>query len=237
MYYIEKLYLENIKKDEIRIIFELGSGDLLNTLKLIAYYDKSIIYSFECNPECIEECEETLSLINDYIKNRIVFIKNAICETNGITTFYPFDTTKYNNKGASSMLKIDFSMRNQYDPDYNKPNPQKEIFVPCIRLDTFMTTNNIFNIDLLCVDLQGYELGALKSLGIYLNNVKYIITQTSIQSTYTNGATFKELELVLKSFGFIYKCSKIFGYDYPNLNLTGYSEFDALFINKNLIQI
>jgi hypothetical protein len=148
MYYIEKLYLENIKKDEIKIIFELGSGDLLNTLKIIAYYDKSKIYSFECNPECIEECEETLSLINDYVKNRIVFIKNAICEKNGYTTFYPFDTTKYNNKCASSMLKIDFSMRNHSDPDYNKPNPQKEIVVPGIRLDTFMTTNNIFNIDL-----------------------------------------------------------------------------------------
>jgi FkbM family methyltransferase len=235
MFYIEQFFLENIKKDDIKIIFELGTRDLLDTFKLIAYYDKSVVYSFECNPECLVECDEMLSLMNDYVKDRIVLIKNAVCEKNGYVSFYPFDITKYNNKGASSMLKIDFSMRNHSDPDYNKPNPQKEIVVQGIRLDTYMTANNMSNIDLLCIDLQGYELSALKSLGNYLHNVKYIITETSIQSTYQNGATFKELETFLNEFNFIYKCSTTFKYDYPNLNLTGYSEFDALFINKNLV--
>lgn len=235
MYYIEKLFLENIKKDDINVIFELGSGDLLNAFKLFAYYDTSVVYAFECNPECLIECEENLSLMKDYVKDRIVLIKNAVCEKNGYAKFYPFDVTKYNNKGASSMLKIDFSMRNSNDPDYNKPNPQKEIVVQGIRLDTFMTTNNIFSIDLLCIDLQGYELNSLKSLGNYLNNVKYIITNTSIQSTYQNGTTFKELENFLKEFNFTYKCSRTYNYEYPNLNLTGYSEFDALFINQKLV--
>lgn len=236
MYYIEKIFLENIKKDSVNIIFELGSEDLLNTFKLIAYYDKSVIYSFECNPECLVECEENFSLMKDYIKNRIIFIKQAISENNGDVPFYPFDVTRYNNKGASSMLKIDFSMRNTNDPDYNKPNPQKEIIVQGIRLDTFMESKNITNIDLLCIDLQGYELHALKSIGYYLHNVKYIITKTSIQSTYINGAKFKELEGFLKGFGFMYKCSTIYGYEYPNVNLTGYSEFDALFINEKLVK-
>lgn len=235
MFYIEKIFIENIKKDDIKIIFELGSRDMLDTFKLIAYYDKSVVYSFECNPECIEECEENLNLIQDYVKDRIIFIKNAVAENNGDVWFYPFDVTKYNNKGASSMLKIDFSMRHPSDPDYNKPNPQKEIIVSGIRLDTFMDSKNLNHIDLLCIDLQGYELNALKSLGNYLNNVKYIITETSIQSTYKNGARFKELESFLKEFNFTYKCSTMFGYKYPNLNLTGYSEFDALFINENFI--
>jgi hypothetical protein len=133
------------------------------------------------------------------------------------------------------MLKIDFSMRDPLDPDYNKPNPQKEIIVPGIRLDTFMESKNITTIDLLCMDLQGYELNVLKSLGSYLHKVKYIITETSIQSTYTNGATFKELVTFLKEFNFSYKCSTMFGYAYPVLNLTGFSEFNVLFINENLV--
>ena len=70
--------------------------------------------------------------------------------------------------GSSSMLKIDFSLRNKDDPDYNRENPQKEIIVNGIRLDTFINENNINNIDLLCMDLQGYELNALKSLGNHL---------------------------------------------------------------------
>jgi FkbM family methyltransferase len=230
-----QIFLENIKKDDVKIIFELGSRDLFDTFKLLAYYDNSKIYSFECNPDCLIDCEENLSLIKDYVKDRIILVKNAVCEKNGYVSFYPFDVTKYNNKGASSMLKIDFSMRNQDDPDYNKPNPQKEIFVEGIRLDTFMENKNIPNIDLLCIDLQGYELNALKSLGDKLHNVKYIITEASIQSTYINGATFKELENFLLNFNFKFCCSQQFHYEYPNLNSTGYSEFDVLFINKNLV--
>jgi FkbM family methyltransferase len=233
MYYNEKIYLENINKDEIKVIFELGCGDLFNTFKLFAYYCANI-YSFECNPECIIECEENLNLMKKYVKDKIFLVKKAVSVKNGYVSFYPFDINKFNNKGASSMLKIDFSMRNINDPDYNKPNPQKEIVVESTRLDTFMNLHDITKIDLLCIDLQGYELNALKSLGDKLKNVKYILTSTAIQSTYTNGTTFKELEAFLSEFNFKYSCSAIYDYNYPDLKLTGYSEFDALFINENI---
>ena len=100
------------------------------------------------------------------------------------------------------MLKIDFSSRNKDDPDYNIPNPQKEIIVNGIRLDTFININKIKNIDLLCIDLQGYELNAIKSLGNNLYKVKYIITECSIVSTYTNGTTFNELNKYLNNYNF-----------------------------------
>jgi FkbM family methyltransferase len=52
------------------------------------------------------------------------------------------------------------------------------------RMDTFMREQNcISTVDLLCIDLQGYELNALKSFGQRLHDVKYIITECSIQST------------------------------------------------------
>ena len=135
--------------------------------------------------------------------------------------------------GASSMLKIDFSMRHEYDVDYNIPNPQKEIKVNGIRLDTFLNNNNILNIDLLCVDLQGYELNALKSLNNLLNNVKYIITECSITSTYKNGTSFKDLDEYLNQYNFKYVLSNKFGENYPDLSLQYFSEFDALFINNS----
>ena len=94
--------------------------------------------------------------------------------------------------------------------------------------------NKIQTIYLLCIDLQGYELNALKSLGHHLNKVKYIITECSIASTYTNGATFVELNDYLKKFGFKYEISNKFGSNYPNLSINGFSEFDALFINKSV---
>lgn len=221
MSYLIKIFVDAIDKHSINTIFELGSRDLVDELELYKYYN-SKIYAFECNPDCLIECEKIVSHMNDKEKQNIILVDKAVSLTNGSITFYPFDRTKYDNIGASSLLKIDFRTRNKDDPSYGAPNPQKTISVVGTRLDTFIEENNISNVDMLCIDLQGYELNALKSLGDHLNKIKYIITECSIVSTYTGGALFVEVADYLLKFGF----------KYPDLKLTGFSEFDALFIKS-----
>lgn len=228
MSYFDFVFL--INKEEVKVIFELGSRDLIDAVKLANTFD-CLVYAFECNPDCLIECKKQLAHIE---KENIVLVEKAVSLVDGNVTFFPFDLTKYNNMGSSSMLKIDFSMRHKTDPDYNIPNPQKEITVPGTRLETFILDNNIPRIDMLCIDLQGYELNALKSLGLQLNKVKYIITECSIQSTYTDGATFKDLVKYLADFNLIYVCSNKFGYNIPDLSVTGFSEFDALFVHSSM---
>lgn len=228
-------YLEFKKKiniNDIKTIFELGSRDLVDANALSNYFNTAKVYAFECNPDCLEECKKNLIKFNN--KN-INLIEKAVSLLNGEVIFYPFDLNKYNNMGSSSMFKIDFSKRNKTDPDYNRENPQFEIKVDGIRLDTFIEENKISNIDLICIDLQGYELNSLKSLGTQLYNVKYIITECSINSTYIGGSTFKELNDYLETFNFKYVSSNKFGDSFPNLEITGFSEFDALFINNSYI--
>jgi FkbM family methyltransferase len=224
-------FVNKINKNDVKTIVELGTRDLDDAVNLYNHF-KCKIYAFECNPDCLIECNKRLSKFNEVQKNEIILIDKAISLTNSDVIFYPFDLSKYNNMGSSSMFKIDFSKRNKNDPDYNIPNPQKEIIVPGIRLDTFISQNNITHIDLLCIDLQGYELNALKSLGNNLHNVKYIITECSIQNTYIGGPSFEELYSYLRNFGFVYVTSNKFGDDPPNMNLVGFSEFDVLFIKK-----
>ena len=208
----------------------MGSRDLIDAIKLLDYFNKSKIYAFECNPECLIECNKNMCNLDERQKEKLTLVNKAVSLTNGDVKFYPFDLQKYNNMGASSMLKIDFSCRNKNDPDYNRENPQKEITVEGIRLDTFIDDNCINKIDLLCIDLQGYELNALKSLGKHLNNVKYIITECSTVSTYINGATFDELNNYLIDYNFKYNCSLN-----PNLNTSGFTEYDVLFINQTML--
>lgn len=222
----------NIDKTTIKIIFELGSRDLLDSKKLINHYDNAICYSFECNPDCLIECEKNKKNFNSDENERIILVKNAVSIDNKKILFKPFDLRIYNNMGASSLLEIDFSTRDKNDPDYNIGKVQKEITVDGIRLDTFIENNNIPNIDLLCIDLQGYELEAIKSLGEKIKKVKYIITECSIVSTYKNGANFYELNDYLKNNGFYYNNSNRFGNNFPDLQIKGFSEFDSLFINK-----
>lgn len=225
-------FLNKINKNEVKTIFELGSRDLVDGIKLLNHFKDSKVYAFECNTDCLVKCNQTLLMLEEDKRKRLVLVDKAVSITDGDVTFYPFDLQKYDNMGSSSMLKVDFSLRNKNDPDYNIPNPQKEIIVNGVRLDTFMNENNIDTIDLLCIDLQGYELNALKSLGDYLHKVKYIITECSIVSTYTGGATFNELNNYLSNYNFEYTSSNTFGEKYPDLSLRGFSEFDALFINE-----
>lgn len=222
-----------IDKNRIKTIFELGSRDLKDAKKLIEYYNNATCYSFECNPDCLVECKKTRENLTESENKRIILVENAISIENKNIVFRPFDLSKYNNMGSSSILEIDFSMRNKNDPDYNRKNVQKKIYVDGIRLDTYMENNNICNIDLLCIDLQGYELNALKSLGEKIKDIKYIITECSIQSTYKGGANYKDLNSYLEEYGFKYHNSNRFGKDLPNLNLKGFTEFDALFINNS----
>ena len=224
---------ESIDKNKVKTIFELGSRDLIDAKKLIKHYDNAMCYSFECNPDCLIECKKNKAKFNEDENKRIILIENAVSTDNNKVLFKPFDLSIYNNMGASSMLEIDFSMRNKNDPDYNKGKVQKEIEVNGIRIDTYMENNNIQNIDLLCIDLQGYELQAIKSMGEKIKTVKYIITECSIVSTYKNGTTFSELNDYLETYGFKYNNSTEFGHKFPYLKKKGFSEFDALFINKS----
>jgi hypothetical protein len=52
-------------------------------------------------------------------------------------------------------------------------------------------------------------------------------------STYTNGATFKELNDYLTNYNFKYTSSNKFHNNFPDLTLCGFSEFDSLFINQS----
>ncbi len=229
-------FVNRVDKNHVHTIFELGSRDLIDAIKLTMHFSDSRVYAFECNPDCLVECSKNLSIIGADLQNRIHLVEKAVSINNGMVIFYPFDLKQYDNMGASSMLKIDFSSRSHDDPDYNRPNPQTETVVLGTRLDTYMNEHAIQNIDLLCIDLQGYELNAIKSLGAKLRDVKYIITECSIQSTYTNGTTFKELSEYLGMYGFTYISSNRFGDEYPDLSMVGFSEFDALFVNKSNVQ-
>lgn len=223
-----------INSEEIKIIFELGSRDLEDGVILINTYNNSICHSFECNPDCLIECEKKIKSLDIKTRERIHLIDKAVSISNSKVTFFPFDLNKYNNMGSSSMYEIDFTKRDKYDPDYNRGNVQKKIEVDGIRLDSYMQENNIENIDLLCMDLQGYELNALKSLGDKLKTVKYIISECSINSTYKGGCNFIELYHYLKRYNFVHVKNTNSGENLAIASKNKFCEFDSLFKNTFL---
>jgi len=233
--YTNNIFTRYISQNNVNIIFELGSRDLIDGIQMLNYYRKTNkLYSFECNPTCVEKCIALYKTLSDTVKDKVDIVTKAVSLENGSISFMMVDENLMDNCGASSIYEIDFSNRIKSDPDRNRNPVQKKITVDSIRLDTFCNNNNIKNIDLIAMDLQGYELNALKSLGLLLQNVKYIITETCIQSTYKEGCNFKELYEFLSQNGFKYMVSDKYGNNIPPGNIKGWSEFNCLFKNSKM---
>jgi FkbM family methyltransferase len=207
--YINNIFTKHIT-EKIDIIFECGSRDAIDSLKMFDFYQPKKIFCFECNPDSVNVCRETIGE-----NNNIILVNKAVSNNDGEIDFYVTDMDKSIDKniGASSAL---------LHLDNKESFFQKKITVDSITLKTFMEENNINNIDLLCLDLQGYEKIALEGLGDKIKNVKYIISEYANRSFYYGDILLEDYQTFLKSLGF----------DLIEVNNDG--DFgDALFKNNN----
>lgn len=206
------------KLESFKTIVELGARDCNETRQFRNTFPKAKIYTFECNEATLPKCRKVVA----GLKN-VKLIEKAVSCVDGEVTFYPIDQNKTNttwedgNPGASSLFKASgkYPVENYV---------QKEVVVESCRLDTFMQSNKIQNIDLLWMDIQGGERDALKSLGAKLSNVKYIHTEVEFIEIYKEQPLFKDIKKYLNKNGF---------YFYKFTTHGKYSG-DALFVNKKL---
>jgi|MDTB01.3.fsa_nt_gb FkbM family methyltransferase len=156
--YWDKRFLDKINH-EPKIIFEVGARYGDESIYLSQLFKNSQIYSFECNPNTIEICKNKL----EKYKN-INFIGKGLGDKN---TNLPFYSYIKNNDGASSFYK-------RIDGDTTQ-----EItgYIEITKISDIMNHYNLENIDLLCMDVQGFELNVLKGAEKYLEKVNYIIME------------------------------------------------------------
>lgn len=183
--YWDSKFLKHVHSDNIKIIFEVGARYGDESIKLSNIFPNSKIHSFECNPLTIEICKEKLSNIKS-IKFNDFGLGNR--EEN-----LPFYSYTKNNDGASSLFKrIDFHST-QIESGIIKIKTLKE----------YVYNNDIPNIDLLCMDVQGYELNILKGAEDFIRKINYIIMEqpkVGMKSKYINAPLSQEIkEFMIKN--------------------------------------
>ena len=176
---------------------------------------KARVYAFECNPEAMEICKHNIG------KNpNITLVPLAAWDKTMPLTFYSvIPGGQVVCIGASSLYK--------FDPNGLVQNTQLqgEITVQGIRLDQWMDSQNIKNVDLICIDAQGASLQVLQGLSKYLPNVKYIIAEAEYQRYYLGEALYPEIARYLSSQGFS-----------PVTELNAWGTYaDVLFLRNDLI--
>jgi FkbM family methyltransferase len=128
------------------------------------------------------------------------FHEMALSDTNGEMTFWSVDPQLYVNRGASSLLKIDFEHRNADDPDKGRAPIQRPVTVRSARYDSLGLTAP----DLLCIDVEGAEAMVLRGFGDVLRSVTAVVVETTFSPHTTGGATYGEVHELLTAAGLRY---------------------------------
>lgn len=217
--YLQPIFTKKINPKEINLILEIGVCQCFDSILLHRYYNRPV-YSFECNPRAISDLKIRFK---DF--PQIHLVEKAVTDITGIIVFYDSywisDSSIYQfNIGL--LQEINKEKWHEISHMYTNPN---KINVLSTRLDDWCSENNIDEIGLICMDIQGATLAALKGLGKYLQKVKYIITEVEHRPIYQGEPLFKEILSFMQSNGFV--CFNALEAEITN---------DVLFIRKDLVK-
>jgi FkbM family methyltransferase len=196
-------------------IIEAGTAAGYDTEWFCENFPNGKIYGFEPIPDLFYQAiDKTKKYNNVSIKN------NALSDKEDITEMYISDMSG-NIVESSSILKPKDHL--SYHPHITFKN---KINVETIRLDNFVKTTNINNLNLLWLDLQGFESLVLKDSPYTMSITQYIFTEINIIEVYENTMLWSDFEPFMLSKGF----KKIWDDIRPNVDAA-----NALFINTKII--
>ncbi len=186
---IKETFEQWIDLSNIMTIVEIGSWHGNDAKSMATTFPNAEVYYFEPNPDYYDDClSKSKGMSNMY------FINKAVINKNGYTDFYP---TNSGNGGISSIYSLN-------DLGHKANWSQKDkVRVECVSINQWGKDNNISQIDLAEIDVQGAELLCLEGMTDYLNGVRGLMIEVCINSYY-NGKQAYQNEVVdlLTPYGF-----------------------------------
>ncbi len=195
--YLNPGVLRLIDTSSVRTVFELGAHDGLDTIALQARFDADV-HAFECHPGMLPLARERI--LAHPAAGRIRLVEKAVWDSSTRIPFYPVvrttaaDGTELENPGASSCFRV--------RDDYHRRYEQSVTEVDTLRLDAYCAEQKIGRVDLLCIDIQGAALHALRGLGEHLREVRYILAEIENRPLYHGQDLFPEISAHLSAHGF-----------------------------------
>lgn len=184
----KKIYCTN---DEL-IVFDVGANRGQSIERFSNLFKNTTIYAFEP----IEKLSDSLRIKYENFK-RIKIFNIALGSKKQKKIFY-----EAYNQGASGFHKLstESSFVNKFSKKWNIPPSdfnKKSYLVNVASLDSFMYDNNIFHINILKIDVQGYEDEVLKGAkeNIMNNNIDFIEVEVNFGQLYgENNNSFSRVE-------------------------------------------
>jgi FkbM family methyltransferase len=172
-------------------IFDVGAN-VGQSIKLYRdNFPDCFITSFEPNPEIFYTLKKNWGNVSGITLN-----STALSNSIGNVPFYVTRVPEVSSllKPTERMIKI--SSEHKYD--------YKTVDVPALTIDHYCRINNINKIDILKLDVQGFEIGVLEGAETLLHEGKImmIYSEVTFAETYMNQARFADLVSCLNRFNY-----------------------------------
>jgi FkbM family methyltransferase len=186
-------------------------GDM--TALFLNQYHSPVIHAFEPIPELIAKLKVRFANQNNVTIHGVAMGAEAKTISFNVLNYI----------GSSSALNPSAIVKGYHG---EKMNVRQVVDVQQVRLEDVMPTG--CEVDLLKLDLQGYELEALKGCGKLLERIKIITTEIEFVTLYGGQPLFGDIDVFLRAHGFrmlnLYEL-----YTHPDGQLTA---GDAVYLNS-----
>jgi len=188
----EKFY-SSLVPDRTPLILDVGGhkGESVHFFKEI--FPKCSIHSFEPDPENFKElencCKTYYKLVGDCFA-----INKAIADQNGSMHFY-----RQSISHLGGLLPINKKSNDSLGYAANATNVPFEVEV--ITIDHYCSEMKIKNVDIMKIDVQGYEVGVLLGAKKMLSKTNCCTVEVSLYDFYEKSTSLLKVEEIMQDAG------------------------------------
>lgn len=197
--------LKYLIKEKNPVIFDVGANIGTSLAEFKGWWPESMVHCFEPQEECWDLLEKEAA---QYPADETIINKHAVGSfINDKAKFYSHEITSgqsgFNKINTNSLDSIHLKELNGSDEveDY-KETLNHERLVKISRLDDYMKSTEIKNVNLLKIDTQGYEPEVLDGMGQQLSHVDVVLTELMFYDYYERSLSFSDIEKFLLPAGF-----------------------------------
>jgi 2-O-methyltransferase len=175
------------------VIVEAGAFNGKNTLEMASFWPNSVIHAFEP----VDAARQKLLLRTVPHQDRVRIYPYALGSKAGVFHMHVSGSNTSGGTQSSSLLKP-----NAHTRAYDNVRFESTTEVRVVRLDEWAKNEKVDLIDFLWLDLQGFELEALKGAGELLANVSAIHAEVSNIQLYEGAPLYPEIRAWMETHGF-----------------------------------
>jgi FkbM family methyltransferase len=178
-------------------------------------YPGASIYSFEPLPAAAAQFGRNLA-----DRPQVKLIESALGSRDGTVVFHP---------NAYSQSSSVLPQAAGHAQSFSQDRQLTPIEVPIMRLDTFASGRVLCAPTLIKLDLQGFELEALKGGAELLRATDYVLAETVFEAMYEGEPLFPDIHNFMNAAGFAFRMPLAVTRDDRDLIV----QMDALFVRKS----